>query len=126
MPTPTSSIPAAALATATTAVASAAAAAAATSAASTPLHLTVTPAPGAAVQPAVVANTSGTVKIQLVVYDNFNTPSAPAYATVTIQGAPGATLSLQPGTVGPGGTFTLTATTTTQGTISKYMYSVVG
>jgi hypothetical protein len=94
----------------------------------TPVALTVANSPlvGAQVQPVTVAATSGTVTFQLVVYDDFNTPSAPVTATVTIQAVPTAVLAATPAIVGPGGTITLSgAGSTTTGSISKYAYSLV-
>jgi hypothetical protein len=92
-----------------------------------PVSLTTANSPysGTQVQPVTVPNTSGTVTFQLVVYDNFNTPSAPVTATVTIQGAPVASLTATPGIVGPGNTITLSAGAKTAGTISSYQYSLV-
>jgi len=73
-----------------------------------------------------VPNTSGKVTFQLVVTDNLGQQSAPAYATVSIQGAPIAVLSATPGTVQAGGTIELSgAGSTSGGSIASYTFSLV-
>ena len=72
---------------------------------STPLSPTsptvTTTAPTSSVS-VTVPNTSGTVTFSLVVTDNLGVQSAPAFATVTIQGAPVAVIAATPPTVADG------------------------
>jgi len=81
-----------------------------------------------------VPNTSGTVTFQLIVTDNLGQASAPSTATVTIQGAPTANLSVSAQgvnpsksiTVKPGETITLSSTgsaAAAPGTLSSYQFT---
>src|SRR6266702_2214085 len=73
-----------------------------------------------------VPNTSGTVTFSLVVTDNLGVQSAPAFVTVTIQGAPVAVISTKPTTIGPGGAIELIGDgSKTSGTIASYTFSLV-
>ena len=84
-----------------------------------------TTAPTASVA-VTVPNTSGTVTFSLVVTDNLGVQSAPAFATVTIQGAPVAVIAATPGTVAVGGAIELAGTgSTSSGSIASYTFALV-
>ncbi|MGD0931616.1 MAG: hypothetical protein ABR902_13280 [Candidatus Korobacteraceae bacterium] len=73
-----------------------------------------------------VPNTTGTVTFSLVVTDNLGVQSAPAFATVTIQGAPKAALTATPTVLTEGGTIQLSGSgSTSSGSIAKYVFSLV-
>jgi hypothetical protein len=86
-----------------------------------------TPAPNTSPTALVtVPNTAGQVTFSLVVTDNLNTRSQPAFATVTIQSAPVAVITATPQTVSPGGAIQLSgANSTSSGTITNYTFSLV-
>jgi hypothetical protein len=84
-----------------------------------------TTAPTASVA-VTVPNTSGTVTFSLVVTDNLGVQSAPAFATVTIQGAPVAVIAATPATVAAGGAIELAGTgSTSSGSIASYTFALV-
>ena len=84
-----------------------------------------TPEPTSSVA-VTVPNTTGAVRFLLVVTDNLGVDSAPAYATVTIQGPPVAVLTATPSPVTEGGTITLSgAGSSSSGSIAKYTFSLV-
>jgi hypothetical protein len=84
-----------------------------------------TTAPASSVS-VTVPNTSGTVTFSLVVTDNLGVKSAPAYATVTIQGAPVAVLAATPTTVAAGQAIDLSGSgSTSTGSIASYTFSLV-
>lgn len=86
---------------------------------------TTTNAPASTVA-VTVPNTTGTVTFSLVVTDNLGVQSAPAFATVTIQGPPVAVLTAAPTTLAEGGTIELTgAKSTSSGSIASYKFSLV-
>lgn len=102
-----------------------------TPAPSTPVQLTpaspstTVTAPTSSVE-VTVPNATGTVRFQLVVTDNLGQQSAPAYATVSLQGPPVAVLTATPGTVQAGGAIQLSgAGSTTGGSIASYTFSLV-
>jgi hypothetical protein len=73
-----------------------------------------------------VPNTLGTVTFSLVVTDNLGVQSQPAFATLTIQGAPVAVLAATPATVTEGGAIELSgAGSTSSGSITNYTFSLV-
>lgn len=73
-----------------------------------------------------VPNTSGTVTFSLVVTDNLGVQSAPAFATVTIQGAPVAVIAATPETIAVGGAIDLSgAGSTSAGSIASYTFALV-
>ncbi|MGA3345108.1 MAG: hypothetical protein ABSC76_09600 [Terracidiphilus sp.] len=73
-----------------------------------------------------VPNTSGTVTFSLVVTDNLGVSSAPAFATVTIQGAPIAVIAATPETIAAGGAINLSgAGSTSAGSIASYTFALV-
>jgi len=73
-----------------------------------------------------VPNTSGTVTFSLVVTDNLGVESAPAFATVTIQGAPVAVIAATPETVAVGGRIDLSGVgSTSAGSIASYTFALV-
>lgn len=73
-----------------------------------------------------VPNTSGTVTFSLVVTDNLGVQSAPAFATVTIQGAPVAVIAATPSTVAAGGAIDLSGSgSTSSGSIASYTFALV-
>ncbi|HEX8713649.1 MAG TPA: hypothetical protein VF730_17360 [Terracidiphilus sp.] len=86
---------------------------------------TTTNAPTSSVA-VTVPNTTGTVTFSLVVTDNLGVQSAPAFATVTIQGPPVAVLTATPATLAENGTIELTgAKSTSSGSIASYKFSLV-
>ncbi len=96
---------------------------------STPLSPTsptvTTTAPTSSVS-VTVPNTSGTVTFSLVVTDNLGVQSAPAFATVTIQGAPVAVIAATPAVVADGGAIELSgAGSTSAGSIASYTFALV-
>ncbi len=73
-----------------------------------------------------VPNAAGTVTFALVVTDSTGVESAPAYATVTIQGTPVAVLTATPPSVTVGGAIELSgAGSTSSGSIVSYKFSLV-
>jgi hypothetical protein len=95
---------------------------------STPLSPTsptvTTTAPTSSVS-VTVPNTSGTVTFSLVVTDNLGVQSAPAFATVTIQGAPVAVIAATPSTVAAGGAIELSGSgSTSSGSIASYTFTL--
>ncbi len=71
-------------------------------------------------------NTSVAVRFQLVVTDNLGQESAPAYATVSVQGPPVAVLTATPGTVQAGNVINLSAAgSSSGGSIASYKFSLV-
>lgn len=108
-----------------------------------PVPTPVPPSPGAPValtpaKPSVTTNaptssvavtvpkTTGKVTFALVVTDNLGVESAPAYVTVTIQGAPVAHLTAKPTTVGENGTIELSGGgSKSSGKIANYKFSLV-
>ena len=69
----------------------------------------------------------GTVTLQLVVTDNLGVQSAPATATVQIQGPPVAVLKATPNPVTEGGTITLSgadSAAASPGTIESYTFTL--
>ena len=91
-----------------------------------PSNPSVTTSAPTSIVAVTVPNTSGTVTFSLVVTDNLGVQSAPAFATVTIQGAPVAVISTKPTTVGPGGAIELIGDgSKSSGTIASYTFSLV-
>lgn len=86
---------------------------------------TTTTAPTSSVA-VTVPGITGTVTFSLVVTDNLGVASQPAFATVTIQGAPIAALAATPASVAEGGTIELSgADSTSAGSIASYNFSLV-
>lgn len=90
---------------------------------SNPSTTTTAPTSNVAV---TVPNTTGIVTFSLVVTDNLGVESAPAFATVTIQGPPVAVLAVTPTTLAEGGTIQLVGDkSTSAGKIASYKFSLV-
>ena len=88
-----------------------------------PSVTTVAPASSVSV---TVPNTTGKVTFAVVVTDNLGLESAPAYATVTVQGPPTAVLTATPETIAEGAAIVLSgAGSTSSGNIAKYTFSLV-
>ncbi len=72
-----------------------------------------------------VPNGVGVLTFQLVVTDNLGQQSAPAVATVTVQGPPIAVLAATPSQVAQGGAITLDGSkSTSTGTIASYSFTL--
>jgi len=93
----------------------------------TPNDPTFTPSPPTTSSVSVIVpNTTGTITFSLVVTDNLGVQSQPAFATVTVQGAPVAVLTATPSPVSEGGAIELSgAGSTSTGSIASYVFSLV-
>lgn len=101
---------------------------AATTAAAAAAPTITFPQPGASSSITVTAPaTPGTLTFQLIVTDDLGQTSAPATATVVVQGAPTAVLTATPAAVKPGGTITLNGASSTAmapGKLTTYAFSL--